>query len=449
MINGRLTSQEPVADSPGNAQNFIKIKARELENILAFEYNFQSFRDLEIRFKVIMRTQFDMSMCDTRGYQFSQTSHEYQHNGLRPGNPVLVRELTKGFHRTQVEHYHTSAVEEDDMDTDMQTNINENIHIDMTATIAPRLAGSSARPERRKAGRAGGGLPAGRSKRKPAGNMPSLGAFSPMPIHPRSVPHVPMVETDSANSSGLGFFKESIGSLFGRGKQRRQDRHLTETNNDMKKLKISADSGNNCGRKYLIQIEFENHPAFTISIDESKTVLNLKGMMEKMLELCNFNRVKAADMRLLFATDLLDNKTKLRNLDLKFDGFNYLALVTTTPGLAPEHVDRTPIENATENQARAKNVLNSCRILLRNFQACNRNAEYGRNPTDRVRFNVVTTKTQDNVCSADIGDFITEVSVEVKRFAVELSKLSNKMIQDRALDRNSREYEQYKRDIQV
>jgi hypothetical protein len=191
------------------------------------------------------------------------------------------------------------------------------------------------------------------------------------------------------------------------------------------------------------------HPEFLVRIDKRKTVLELKEMIEKCLELYNFNVVNKEDIGLLFKHERLENETKIMSIDGIYSNYcNVMAMVTTQPGLPPVFQDRELREDLNANQQRAKNVMNSCRILLRNYRACVTNATNNLPPIERVRFNVPPTKTQENVISHDLGTFVTEVSQVTREFAVELSKLSNHMIQDRALERDSPEYINYKKAIQ-
>ena len=92
-----------------------------------------------------------------------------------------------------------------------------------------------------------------------------------------------------------------------------------------------------------------------------------------------------------------------------------MAMVTTKPSIVPTFTDRVAQAEMPEEHRTAANTLNSCRILLRNFAACNSNAEHFRKPSDRVRFNTPVTKTQPNVISEDLGEFIIDVSKEAKK----------------------------------
>jgi len=246
--------------------------------------------------------------------------------------------------------------------------------------------------------------------------------------------------------------QESSGGLlnmFGFGYRRARKGTESPNTDKMKKLRISGEELDN-GEKFLIRVEYTDHPSFLIRIDKTKRVIQLKEMMEKCLELYNFNIVRTNEMGLLFKTERLEDDTKLMAIPgININGCNTLALVTTRPGFPRAFEDRALREELNGNQQRAKNVMNSSRILLRNFQACVSNASHQLKPGDRVRFNVPPTKTQDNVISNDLGIFVTEVSEVVREFAVELSKLSNHMVQDRALDRDSPQYINYKKSIQV
>ena len=74
-----------------------------------------------------MKDQFDMSMCDTRNYQFNQSSHQFHSNGYRIGFPTIVDHLDKGFSRTgSIEHYHYNAVDEsEDINDDIPSHIED------------------------------------------------------------------------------------------------------------------------------------------------------------------------------------------------------------------------------------------------------------------------------------------------------------------------------------
>ena len=201
-------------------------------------------------------------------------------------------------------------------------------------------------------------------------------------------------------------------------------------------------------QKVLLYIEYMSHPPFLIVIDKARTVKNLKQMMEKTLSLYNYISTNAAQMRLLYNGQLQDDKAKL--LDVLKEGATEarMAMVTTKPSIVPTFTDRVALPDMPEEHRQANQTLNSCRILLRNFAACNSNAEGFRKPSDRVRFNTPVTKTQPNVVSEDLGEFIIDVSKEVKKYSVSLNRLANKMTQDKNMDRNSLEYERYKTDIQ-
>ena len=201
-------------------------------------------------------------------------------------------------------------------------------------------------------------------------------------------------------------------------------------------------------QKVLLYIEYMSHPPFLIVIDKARTVKNLKQMMEKTLSLYNYISTNATQMRLLYNGQLQDDKSKLIEVLKEGATEARMAMVTTKPSIVPTFTDRVALPEMPEEHRQANQTLNSCRILLRNFAACNSNAEGFRKPSDRVRFNTPVTKTQPNVVSEDLGEFIIDVSKEVKKYSVSLNRLANKMTQDKNMDRNSLEYERYKTDIQ-
>ena len=201
-------------------------------------------------------------------------------------------------------------------------------------------------------------------------------------------------------------------------------------------------------QKVLLCIEYMLHPPFFIVIDKARTVKNLKQMMEKTLSLYNYISTNATQMRLLYNGQLQDDKSKLIEVLKEGATEARMAMVTTKPSIVPTFTDRVALPEMSEEHRQANQTLNSCRILLRNFAACNSNAEGFRKPSDRVRFNTPVTKTQPNVVSEDLGEFIIDVSKEVKKYSVSLNRLANKMTQDKNMDRNSLEYERYKTDIQ-
>ena len=59
--------------------------------------------DLDIRFKVVLKNQFQMSMVNSRNFTFHAESHRYHENGLRTGKVEMVDKLTKGYDRTTLE----------------------------------------------------------------------------------------------------------------------------------------------------------------------------------------------------------------------------------------------------------------------------------------------------------------------------------------------------------
>ena len=81
--------------------------------------------DLDIRFKVVLKNQFDISMVNSRNFTFHADSHQYHENGLRTGKVEMVDRLTKGYDRTTLEaHFQQDNTRDDDakMDVDGQTN---------------------------------------------------------------------------------------------------------------------------------------------------------------------------------------------------------------------------------------------------------------------------------------------------------------------------------------
>merc|ERR1711953_1537964 len=67
----------------------------------------------------------------------------------------------------------------------------------------------------------------------------------------------------------------------------------------------------NDGEKFLIRIECKDHPSLLVRIDKTKSVLELKEMIEMCLKLYNFNVVSKEDIGLLFQGEKLENDTNI------------------------------------------------------------------------------------------------------------------------------------------
>ena len=126
--DGVPTGSVPVRDNDLGklSPDFIEIKLDRVYNRIMFEYMFESGHvDLDIRFKVVLKNQFQMSMVNSRNFTFHAESHQYHENGLRTGKVEMVDKLTKGYDRTTLEaHFpHDNTIDEDSkMDVDGQTN---------------------------------------------------------------------------------------------------------------------------------------------------------------------------------------------------------------------------------------------------------------------------------------------------------------------------------------
>jgi len=441
--DGVTTGSVPVRDNDLGklSPDFIEIKLDRVYNRIMFEYMFENGHvDLDIRFKVVLKNQFQMSMVNSRNFTFHAESHQYHENGLRTGKVEMVDKLTKGYDRTTLEaHFQQDNTRDEDskMDVDGE-NHDEPVNIVFTEEDLQNFDIGRAQQNRRK------------NKTK-------------IQKHPRGQ----NIEENDGPSSSSGPFSSSGSRLAGRAPPAGSlaGTQVTENWNPILGMKRFMDWGqkniigpnmkrlnlkeNELARqKVLLYIEYMSHPPFLIVIDKARTVKNLKQMMEKTLSLYNYISTNAAQMRLLYNGQLQDDKAKL--LDVLKEGATEarMAMVTTKPSIVPTFTDRVALPDMPEEHRQANQTLNSCRILLRNFAACNSNAEGFRKPSDRVRFNTPVTKTQPNVVSEDLGEFIIDVSKEVKKYSVSLNRLANKMTQDKNMDRNSLEYERYKTDIQ-
>lgn len=444
--DGVPTGSVPVRDNDlgKHSPDFIEIKLDRVYNRIMFEYMFESGHvDLDIRFKVVLKNQFQMSMVNSRNFTFHAESHQYHENGLRTGKVEMVDKLTKGYDRTTLEaHFQQDNTRDEDskMDVDRQTN-DEPVNVVFTEEDIQNFDI--------------GNLRSGRVQQNRRKNKTKIQK------HPRDQN---IEESDELSS---GSFSSSGNLLSGRAIPARSlaGTQVTSDWNPILGMKRFMDWGqkniigpnmkrlnlkeNELARqKVLIYIEYMSHPPFLIAIDKARTVKNLKQMMEKTLSLYNYIATNATQMRLLYNGQLQDDKSKL--IDVLKGGATEarMAMVTTKPSIVPTFTDRVALPEMPEEQRQANQTLNSCRILLRNFSACNSNAEGFRKPSDRVRFNTPVTKTQPNVVSEDLGEFIIDVSKEVKKYSVSLNRLANKMTQDKNMDRNSLEYERYKTDIQ-
>ena len=114
----------PVRDNDlgKRSPDFIEIKLDRVYNRIMFEYMFESGHiDLDIRFKVVLKNQFQMSMVNSRNFTFHAESHQYHENGLRTGKVEMVDKLTKGYDRTTLEaHFPLDNTRDEDskMETD-------------------------------------------------------------------------------------------------------------------------------------------------------------------------------------------------------------------------------------------------------------------------------------------------------------------------------------------
>ena len=70
----------------------------------------------------------------------------------------------------------------------------------------------------------------------------------------------------------------------------------------------------NDGEKFLIRIECKDHPSLLVRIDKTKSVLELKEMIEKCLKLYDFNVVDKKDIGLLFQGEKLENDTNILSI---------------------------------------------------------------------------------------------------------------------------------------
>ena len=97
--------------------------------------------DLDIRFKVVLKNQFQMSLVDSRNFTFHAESHRYHENGLRTGKVQMVDKLTKGYDRTTLEaHFLPDNTRDEDSKTDIDGETNdEPVNIVFTEKDLPKL----------------------------------------------------------------------------------------------------------------------------------------------------------------------------------------------------------------------------------------------------------------------------------------------------------------------
>ena len=97
--------------------DFIQIKLDRIYNRIIFEFMFEiGYNDLDIRFKVVLKNQFDISMVNSRNFTFHADSLQYHENGLRTGKVEMVDRLTKGFDQTTLEsHFQLDNTNEEPM----------------------------------------------------------------------------------------------------------------------------------------------------------------------------------------------------------------------------------------------------------------------------------------------------------------------------------------------
>ena len=109
----------PIRDNARGIQStdFIEIKLDRVYNRIMFEYMFEDDQvDLDIRFKVVLKNQFDISMVNSRNFTFHADSLQYHENGLRTGKVEMVDRLTKGFDQTTLEsHFQLDNTNEEPM----------------------------------------------------------------------------------------------------------------------------------------------------------------------------------------------------------------------------------------------------------------------------------------------------------------------------------------------
>ena len=126
--DGVPTGSVPVRDNDLGklSPDFIEIKLDRVYNRIMFEYMFENGHvDLDIRFKVVLKNQFQMSMVNSRNFTFHAESHQYHENGLRTGKVEMVDKLTKGYDRTTLEaHFQQDNTRDEDskMDVDGENN---------------------------------------------------------------------------------------------------------------------------------------------------------------------------------------------------------------------------------------------------------------------------------------------------------------------------------------
>ena len=216
--------------------DFIEIKLDRVNNRIMFEYMFGSGHvDLNIRFKVVLKNQFQMSMVNSRNFTFHAESRQYHENGLRTEKVEMVDKLTEGYDGTTLEaHFSQDSI---------------------FFTSGNRFAG-----------RAQGSL---------AGS--------------------PHVSSDWNPISDMKRYMDwGQNNIIGPNMKR-----LNLKENELARQKV------------LLYIEYMSHPPFLIIIDKARTVMNLKQMMEKTLNLYNFLPPNARQMRLVYNGQIQDDKSKL------------------------------------------------------------------------------------------------------------------------------------------
>jgi len=88
---------------------------------------------------------------------------------------------------------------------------------------------------------------------------------------------------------------------------------------------------------------------------------------------------------------------------------------------------------------------NKCAILYRNFKACVQASVRSENPADRIRYNTPEVESPVEPKVVDLGNHIKIMATTVRNWALELHKLSDKLIQDPELRVGTQEREELRR----
>ena len=99
-------------------------------------------------------------------------------------------------------------------------------------------------------------------------------------------------------------------------------------------------------------------------------------------------------------------------------------------------------------QTRVRNRFNNCLILHRNFAACVDASIQGTNPPDRIRFNDPVEHSPDQPTAVDLGQHVRQLSQTVYKWALELNRLSNRLLIDGEVAEDTAEKETFRRLVQ-